>query len=130
MGWLQVLQRYHPGGLEVILGAKRDAEFGPVIIFGLGGIYTEVLKDVSFRLAPLTEKEAWEMLAEIKSFPLLSGARGVPPADKAALVDSLLRLGRLVTDFPQIAELDINPLAVWPKGVLALDARTAVRDPV
>lgn len=124
------LQRYHPGGLEVILGAKRDAEFGPVIVFGLGGIYTEVLKDVSFRLAPSTEKEAWEMLTEIKSSPLLSGARGGPPADKAALVDSLLRLGRLVTDFPQIAELDINPLAVWPQGALALDARAAVGDPV
>lgn len=117
------LQKYHPGGVEVILGAKRDAEFGPVVVFGLGGIYTEVLRDVSFRLAPLSQREAAEMINEIKSSRILRGARGTPAVNIAALVDSLMRLGQLVVDFPEIAELDVNPLAAGPEGVLALDAR-------
>lgn len=120
------LQKYHPGGVEVILGAKRDAEFGPVIVFGLGGIYTEVLKDVSFRLAPLTEEEAREMIGEIKSAGILAGARRTPAANIPALVETLMRLAQLVVDFPELAEIDVNPLAAGPEGVLALDARAVL----
>ncbi|MEW6423961.1 MAG: acetate--CoA ligase family protein, partial [Bacillota bacterium] len=120
------LQKYHPGGVEVILGAKRDAEFGPVIVFGLGGIYTEVLKDVSFRLAPLAEEEAREMIGEIKSAGILAGARGTPAANIPALVETLMRLAQLVVDFPELAEIDVNPLAAGPEGVLALDARAVL----
>jgi len=120
-----LVQEMAPSGKEVILGMNRDPQFGPMIMFGLGGIYVEVLKDVSFRLAPLTRRDAKTMIHEIRSLALLRGARGEKPSDLGAIVDGLLRLSQLVTDFPQIAELDINPLVVYPEGegALALDAR-------
>ncbi|MDO8136352.1 MAG: acetate--CoA ligase family protein [Candidatus Brocadiales bacterium] len=113
------------GGKEVILGATLDPQFGPLLMFGLGGIYVEVLKDVSFRVAPITQRDAREMLGEIRAYPLLKGARGESPVDLEAIVEGLQRLSQLVTDFPQVLELDINPLSVLPKGkgAVAIDAR-------
>lgn len=117
-----------PPGKEVILGMTKDPDFGPLIMFGLGGIYVEVLKDVSFRLAPIDKVSALEMIHEIRSFPLLRGVRGEPPADIDAVVESILRLSQLVIDFPQIIELDINPLRVMEagKGAMAIDSRVAI----
>jgi len=116
------------GGKEVILGMFRDMQFGPLIMFGLGGIYVEVLKDVSFRTAPLTVEDAHEMIQEIRAFPLLRGVRGEKPADIEAIVDGLLRLSQLVTMFPDVLEMDINPLVVFEqgKGALAIDARLSL----
>ena len=123
--WGVAVQEMVKPGREVILGVTHDAQFGHLIMFGLGGIYVEVLKDVSFRLAPLTRTEADAMVHEIRSFPLLAGVRGQPPADLAAVVDALLRVSQLVTDFPEIIELDVNPLVVNPHGggATAVDAR-------
>jgi acetyltransferase len=107
----------------------RDPQFGPLIMFGLGGIYVEILKDVSFRIAPLSVGDANEMIQGIKSLPLLQGARGEKPIQLDAIVESLLRLSQLVTDFPEIYEIDINPLKVFPAGrePVALDARLALK---
>jgi acetyltransferase len=111
------------GGREVILGVTFDRTFGHMIMFGLGGIYVEVLKDVSFRIVPLSRREAFAMLAEVKTSALLKGARGERPADIEAVVDGIMRLSALVTDFPMIHEIDVNPLVVMEKGAIALDAR-------
>jgi acetyl coenzyme A synthetase (ADP forming)-like protein len=117
-----------PGGLEVLVGMNRDPQFGPLVTFGLGGIYVEALKDVTSRIAPFSPQEAEAMLGEIRAHALLDGVRGQPQADKAAVVDALLRVGQLVQDFPEIVELDINPLVVYPQGqgVIALDMRLVV----
>lgn len=114
-----------PGGMEVLVGMNRDPQFGPLVTFGLGGIYVETLKDVTFRIAPFSEREATEMLGEIRARALLDGVRGQPPMDKAAIVDTLLRVSQLVQDFPEIVELDINPLMVYPEnqGAVAIDMR-------
>ena len=114
-----------PGGLEVLIGMNRDPQFGPLVTFGLGGIYVEALKDVTFRVAPFTRLDAQAMLSEIRSKALLDGVRGKPAVDKEAIVDVLLRMGQLVQDFPEIAEFDINPLIVYPKeqGAIAIDMR-------
>jgi acetate---CoA ligase (ADP-forming) len=113
------------GGQEVIVGVKRDPTFGPLVMFGLGGIYVEALRDVSFRLAPLTLADAHAMICEIRSAKVLQGLRGAPPADIDALADAIVRLGQLAVDCPDIAELDVNPLLVLPEGqgVLAVDVR-------
>jgi len=112
-----------PGGLEVIVGAVDDATFGPTVMFGLGGIFTEVLKDVSFRVAPLERRDAEEMIEEIQGYPLLSGARGQLGCDVNAVAQLLLSVSRLVTDHEEIKELDLNPVRVYEKGLLVLDAR-------
>lgn len=116
------------GGKEVILGMTRDPQFGPLLMFGLGGIYVEVLKDVAFRVAPIGPDEAEAMIREIRSFPLLQGVRGEKASDLAAIVDALCRLSQLCVDFPEILELDVNPLLVKPKGegAVAIDARLAL----
>jgi acetyltransferase len=101
------------GGKEVILGLKCDPRFGPLIMFGLGGIYVEVLKDVSFRVVPLSPNEAREMITELRNYPLLTGVRGEPPVDIEAIVDALLRLSRLSVDFPEIEEVDVNPMNIF-----------------
>jgi acetate---CoA ligase (ADP-forming) len=113
------------GGLEVLVGMNRDPQFGPLVTFGLGGIYVETLKDVTFRIAPFSIEEARQMLGEIRAHALLDGVRGQPPVDKDAIVDALLRIGQLVQDFPEIVELDINPLIVYPqgRGAVAIDMR-------
>jgi acetyltransferase len=121
----QVQEMAPPGGLEVLIGMNRDPQFGPLVTFGLGGIYVEALKDVTFRVAPFTRLEAQAMLEEIRSKALLEGIRGKPPVDKEAIIDTLLRMGQLVQEFPEIAEFDINPLIVYPKGqgAIAIDMR-------
>jgi acetyltransferase len=115
-------------GREVILGSTRDPQFGPLVMFGLGGIYVEVLKDVSFRVAPFGRRHARQMIDEIRSAPLLRGARGEKPCDLDAIVTSLLVLSQLVTDFPEIVEMDINPLKVGEPGAgaVAVDARITI----
>ncbi|OPX84304.1 MAG: succinyl-CoA synthetase subunit beta [Pelotomaculum sp. PtaB.Bin104] len=110
------VQEMLTGGIEIIAGINRDPVFGPVILFGLGGIFVEALADISLRVAPLTITDAREMIQEIKGFRVLSGLRGAPPADLEAIVDVLLKLSRLALDYPQITELDINPLFVFEKG--------------
>lgn len=119
------IQRMVSGGQEVIVGVKRDPTLGPLVMFGMGGIYAEALADVSFRLAPLSQVDAEEMIAEVRSAKILSGLRGAPPADRAALVNTILRVGWLAHTCPQVSELDINPLLVLPEGegVVAVDAR-------
>ncbi len=123
-----LVQQMITGGKEVILGMSRDPQFGPLLMFGLGGIYIEILKDVSFRIAPIGPAEAEEMIREIRSFPLLKGARGEKPVDINTVVNDISRLSQLVTDFPEIIEMDINPLIVFPEGggTMALDARIAI----
>ncbi|MCU0509252.1 MAG: acetate--CoA ligase family protein [Anaerolineae bacterium] len=116
------------GGQEVIVGVKRDPTFGPLVMFGLGGIYVEALADVSFRIAPLTTADAEAMIDEVRSAKLLRGLRGAAPADRAALVDAIVRIGRLAADHEEVAELDVNPLLVLPEGTggagaVAVDAR-------
>lgn len=126
--WGVSVQEEVPRAQEVIVGMNRDPQFGPLLMFGLGGIYVEILKDVSFRVAPLGPAEAREMVREIRAFPLLRGARGRPESDIEAVVDCILRISRLCTDFPQIVEMEINPLMVKEKGkgVTAVDARIIV----
>jgi acetyltransferase len=123
--WGCLVQQMVPVGREVLLGMSRDPQFGPLVAFGLGGIYVEALKDVSFRVAPFSRQEADEMIREIRSYALLEGVRGEPPADHEAMVDALLRISQLVTDFPEIVELDINPLMVFDegRGAMAIDMR-------
>jgi len=129
--WGCLVQQMVVGGKEVILGMSRDPQFGPMLLFGLGGIYVEVLKDVAFRLAPVTPREAEAMIREIRSYPLLAGVRGEKPADVEAIVDGLERLSALVGDFPEIVELDVNPLKVFAvgEGAIAIDARITVAKP-
>ena len=117
-----------PAGKEVILGMAKDPDFGPMLMFGLGGIYVEVLKDVSFRIAPVDRREASSMISEIRAYQLLRGVRGEEPADIQSIVDSLLKVSQLVTDFPEIIEMDINPLMVMArgKGAVAVDSRISV----
>lgn len=123
--WGCLVQQQVKAGREVILGMSRDPQFGPLLLFGLGGIYVEALKDVTFRVAPIGQRAALEMTQEIRSYPLLRGVRGEKSADFAAITDALLRVSQLVTDFPEIVELDINPLKVFDEGngALALDMR-------
>ncbi|MFH1230865.1 MAG: acetate--CoA ligase family protein [Planctomycetota bacterium] len=121
-----MVQKMIPGGKEVIIGVSRDHQFGPLIMFGLGGIYVEVLKDVAFRLAPLTMPDIDAMIHEIKAYPLLTGIRGEEPSDIQSLKETILRVSQLVIDFPQIVEMDINPYKIFAKGGMAIDARMTV----
>jgi acyl-CoA synthetase (NDP forming) len=122
-----LVQRMLYGGREVILGGKRDPSFGPVVMFGLGGIYVEVFEDVAFRLAPLTRADAEEMIGEVRGSRLLQGVRGEPPADIEGIVEALLGLSRLLVECPEVVEIDVNPLLVFEQGVAAVDARAIVR---
>jgi acetyltransferase len=129
--WGCLVQEMAPsGGLEVLVGMNRDPQFGPLVTFGLGGIYVETLKDVTFRIAPFSRREAEEMINEIRAHALLDGVRGKPPMDKKSIVDALLRIGQLVQDFHEIVELDINPLMVYPheQGAVAIDMRLVLED--
>ena len=123
------VQRMVHGGQEVIIGVKRDPALGPLVMFGMGGIYAEALADVSFRLAPLSQEDAEDMIDEVRAARLLGGLRGAPRADRRAIVDALLRVGWLADACPQVSELDINPLLVLPEGegVAAVDARLILR---
>jgi acetyl coenzyme A synthetase (ADP forming)-like protein len=114
--WGCQIQQMVQGQHEVIIGMNCDPQFGPLVMFGLGGIYVEALRDVTFRIAPFSRREAEEMITEIRAYSLLRGVRGEPPADTAAIVDALLRVSQLVTEFPEIVEMDINPLIVREAG--------------
>ncbi len=123
--WGVLVQQMAPKGTETIIGMKRDPSFGPLLMFGLGGVLVEVLKDVVFRVAPINEISADSMVTGIRAARLLDGFRGEPPRDKLAIKECLQRLSQLVTDFPEFDEIDINPLLVYEqgKGALVLDAR-------
>lgn len=110
-------------GLELILGMNRDPQFGPIIIFGLGGITVELLRDVSMRLLPLDREEALEMIHEIRGAPLLKGFRGQKPVDENALVDGLLKLARIAEEHEDIVEIDLNPVFAYSEGMVVVDAR-------
>lgn len=120
-----MLQEMVEGGVEVILGGKCDPHFGPVLLFGTGGVMVELFRDAAMRLAPLNRREAGELVREPKGYRLLAGFRGAPPADVGALVEAVVNVSRLLHAFPEIEELDINPLMVLPdgKGCVAVDAR-------
>jgi acyl-CoA synthetase (NDP forming) len=117
------VQRQAAPGVEVIVGMSKDPQFGPVIMFGLGGILVELFRDVSFRIVPLEPRDARQMIREIKGLPLLMGYRGQPPADLDALERLILRVSELVEAYPEIAELDLNPVFARPDGAEAVDAR-------
>ena len=118
-----LVQEMAPSSTEVIVGAIKDPQFGPAVMFGLGGIFVEVLKDVTFRVAPITVDEAREMITEVKAYPLLKGYRNQPPADIEAIVQILLNTSRLVMEHQEIKELDLNPIMVYEKGAKTVDAR-------
>ncbi len=122
-----LVQKMIPDGKEVILGSKRDPSFGPVVLFGLGGIFVEILKETSLRVAPINRYEAQEMISETKGAEIFRGLRGEKPLDTEALVEGLLRLSQLVTDFPEIEGIDINPVKVLEKGAVAVDARIVLK---
>ena len=118
------------GAREVFAGFKRDPQFGPLVLFGLGGVYVEVLRDVSCRLAPLSLLDVGEMVREIKSYPILRGVRGEPPVDFRAIEDVLLTLSQIAVDFPEIEECDFNPVMAHPGGALVVDARFTLGKPM
>ncbi len=124
--WGVTVQQMVPPGKEVIIGMSRDPQFGPLLAFGMGGIYVEVLKDVTFRIAPITRYEASEMIGEIRGAPLLRGVRGEKPSDVEAVCDALLRISQLVAEFTEIVEMDANPLVVHPRGAIAIDVRMVI----
>jgi acetate---CoA ligase (ADP-forming) len=114
------------GGRETIIGVSQDPSFGPVIMFGMGGIYVEALKDVAFRIQPVSDVDAREMVREIRGFRLLEGMRGEAPADIAAIEEAIQRVSQLVGDHPAIQEMDINPFVVLEQGGVVVDARIRV----
>jgi acyl-CoA synthetase (NDP forming) len=115
-------------GVEVIIGMTKDPQFGPVLMFGLGGIMVEILKDVSFRIVPLVRRDASEMIREIKGYPVLEGYRGQPPVKVSALEDMLLQVSDFVEKNPQIKELDLNPVFAYSDGAVAVDARVILEE--
>ncbi|MCS7128718.1 MAG: acetate--CoA ligase family protein [Sulfolobales archaeon] len=123
-----LVQKMAPsGGIEVIIGGLRDRAFGPVIMFGLGGVFVEVLRDVSFRISPLLEEEAYEMLRELKGARVLNGYRGMPPVDKSSLVRIILKVAKILDENPEIDSLDLNPVMSYTSGALVVDARVILR---
>jgi len=122
------VQKMAPRGTEVIIGMSKDPQFGPVIMFGLGGILVELLKDVSFRIVPVTRRDAAEMVREIKGFPLLEGYRGQEPANIPALEELLIQVSRFVEKSPEVKELDLNPVFAYRDKVLAVDARVILEE--
>jgi acetyltransferase len=126
-----IMERMARGGVEVILGAVRDPKFGPLCMFGLGGTFVGAIKDVTFRLAPMWEISSEIMIRSIKAYSILRGVRGAPPCDIDSIKDCLLRLSQMVSEHPEIAELDINPLIVYPegKGCVVADSRILLKNP-
>jgi acyl-CoA synthetase (NDP forming) len=120
------VQKMARAGIEVIIGMSKDQQFGPVLMFGLGGILVEVLKDVAFRIVPLEPRDAGQMIREIKGFPVLEGFRGQEPADLEALEKLLLQVSAFVEAHPEVEELDLNPVFAYGDGALAVDARIVV----
>jgi acetyltransferase len=121
-----MVERYLTGGRETIVGMTLDPSFGPLVMFGLGGIHVEVLRDVAFRVDPISDIDAQEMIRSLRGFRLLEGFRGERPADLAALGDAIQRISQLVGTHHRITELEINPLTVFERGAIAVDARIRV----
>ncbi len=113
---------------EIIIGLTTDPQFGPALMFGIGGILVEIMKDVSFRIAPITDFDADEMVHEIKGFPLLNGYRGSPKADLTAIKALLMKVSQFAIDYPDVDQMDLNPVFVYEKGVKIVDARIILRD--
>jgi len=117
-------------GREIIIGVTEDPQFGHALMFGLGGIFVEILKDVTFRIIPIEEKDAWAMIKSIKGYPILAGARGEAPADMKAIVDMMLKVSQLINDLKDyIKEMDLNPVFVYPEGegTVIVDARIILK---
>ena len=112
---------------ELIIGLTTDPQFGPALMFGIGGILVELLEDVSFRIAPITEYDANEMIHEIKGFPILDGYRGKPKADLKAIVDTLMKISDFVVNYEEIFEMDLNPVFIYEKGLICVDARIILK---
>ena len=117
------IQKMADPGMELVIGMTKDPQFGPMLMFGLGGTTVEVLKDVAFRITPLTPEDAGSMIRQIKCYPLLQGYRGQPPVDIKYLEELLLKLSAFIEENPEIKEMDINPLIVYKRGAVAVDAR-------
>jgi acetyl-CoA synthetase (ADP-forming) len=118
-----IVQHMAPNGVEVIVGGLRDSQFGPTILFGLGGIFVEVLKDATFRVAPLTDLDAWDMIREIHSYPVLKGVRGQGPADELAIASIIQAASRVMMENASIEQMDLNPIMVYASGASIVDAR-------
>ena len=112
-----------PQGTEIIIGMMKDPHFGPVIMFGLGGIFVEILKDISFRILPIEERDAREMITEIRGYEILKGARGKSPLDIQAIEGVLMKISKLTMENPEISEIDLNPVFVFENGIQVVDAR-------
>ncbi|HZW58622.1 MAG TPA: acetate--CoA ligase family protein [Nitrososphaerales archaeon] len=123
------VQKMAPKSYEFVVGGLRDPQFGPTVMFGLGGIYVEIFKDVSFRIAPVSEEDAQSMMKEIKSSQLLTGFRGSKPLDTKAAALVLQAVGQIMFDFEEIDSIDINPLFIYPRGVMATDVRIILKKP-
>ncbi|MDY6835889.1 MAG: acetate--CoA ligase family protein [Chloroflexota bacterium] len=122
------VQQMAKPGVEVIIGMSKDPQFGPVIMFGLGGILVEILKDVSFRIVPLIRRDAQEMIKEVKGYPLLEGYRGQEPANITILEDMILKVSEFADKHPEVKELDLNPIFAYKDGAIAVDARVVLED--
>jgi acetyl-CoA synthetase (ADP-forming) len=125
-----LVEKQAPTGIEVIVGVSKDPQFGHAIMVGLGGVFVELLKDVAFRITPVTEEEARNMIHEIRAYPLLTGWRGSPPADVETLVHVMTAVSDLVVENPCIEELDLNPVVVYKKGASVLDSRIVLNESV
>jgi len=123
-----LVQKMAPPSTEVIVGGLKDPQFGQTLMFGLGGIFVEVLKDVTFRIAPIEEEEAREMIKEIKAYPILKGYRNQPPVDEEAIIKILLRASDVMMENPEINQMDLNPIMVYEKGASVVDARIILGD--
>lgn len=117
------VQKMAPPGVEIIIGMTKDAQFGPVLMFGLGGIFVEILKDVSFRIVPIERRDAREMIQEIKGYPLLKGYRGKEPIDIPSVEELLLKVSAFAENHHEIKEIDLNPIFAYKDGAIAVDAR-------
>ncbi len=122
------VQKMADTGVEIIVGMTKDPQFGPALMFGLGGVFVEILKDVSFRIVPIEERDADEMIKEIKGYPLLQGYRGTDPVDIKKVKDLLMNVSKFVLDHPEIDELDLNPVFAYKDSVIVADARVITAD--
>ena len=122
------VQKMARPGVEVIIGMSKDAQFGPVLMFGLGGVLVEILKDVSFRIVPLTKRDAREMVREIKGYPLLEGYRGQEAVDVSNLEELILKVSNFVEQNPEVKEIDLNPIFAYSNGAVAVDARVILEE--
>lgn len=118
-----IVHKMVPSSTEVVIGGVRDRQFGPAVMFGLGGIFVELLKDTSFRIAPVTKDDALEMVQEIRGYPLLDGYRGSPKLDVEAILDAIVRISELIEAIKEIDQIDLNPIMVYQSGLVAVSAR-------